>query len=188
MKKWFFNPFIYVAGSKSLLIGWSAMLVTAFIGIYSKTYFDGVLDAHPGDLPLYRYFIAQLIDWGCGVAMLYTAGRIFSASSIRFIDIAGTHALARWVMIFPAFIGFGITAVPDPATHTVKELTDAITPLMIALSLLSTVFLIWMVALMYNAFSVSTNIKGGRAGGIFAIALLVAEIASKIIYHGFFKT
>src|SRR4051812_45608613 len=108
MKKWLFNPFVYIAGAKSLLIGWVIMLATAVIGYYSKTHFDGVVDLHTGyATPLYAYFFEQIIDWGCFALVFYIAGAIFSSSSIRFIDVAGTAALARWPVIFSAIIGFG---------------------------------------------------------------------------------
>ena len=37
-----------------------------------------------------------------------------------------------------------------------------------------------MVALMYKSFSVSCNVKGGKAIGIFVAGLLVAEVLSKL--------
>jgi hypothetical protein len=42
------------------------------------------------------------------------------------------------------------------------------------------VFLVWMVALMYQAFSVACNVKGGKAIGTFIGGLVLAEIISKI--------
>ena len=44
---WFFNPFIYIAGWQSLLIGVAAILVAGYIGSLSNTHFDGVLDLSP---------------------------------------------------------------------------------------------------------------------------------------------
>jgi hypothetical protein len=38
--------------------------------------------------------------------------------------------------------------------------------------------LVWMVALMYRAYSVSCNTKGGKAIGSFIAALIIAEILS----------
>ena len=36
MKKQLFNPFIYIAGGKSLAIGCTAMMITALLGFLNK--------------------------------------------------------------------------------------------------------------------------------------------------------
>jgi len=186
MKKWLFNPFVYIAGSRALFIGWAVMLVTAFISYYSKAHFDGVIDMHTGRItPMHVYFLEQLIDWGCVVLIFYPAGLIFSTSKVRFIDVAGTMALARWVMIICAIISFGIHAPAD--THNVDEIIKSITATSILLGLLILVCAIWMIALMYNAFSISCNMKGGKAAGVFIVALIIAEIVSHLILHQLYK-
>ena len=186
MKKWLFNPFVYIAGTRALVIGLSAMLVTAVIAFYSHTHFDGAIDMHFGhNSAISKFFLEALIDWGCIVVTFYIAGLIASGSSIRFIDVAGTTALARWVLVFPALIGFGIHA-PAATPKTIDEIMSAITPSFIALSLFSLVFIIWMVALMYNAFSVSCNLKGSKSALSFIIGIAVAEVVSKLIFHFIF--
>jgi hypothetical protein len=119
MKKWLFNPFVYIAGSKALLIGWSIMLLTAIVSIFSHTHFDGVIDLHTARTatPVYLYFMEQLIDWGFVVVLCYIASLIFSRSSVRLVDIAGTVALSRAPMLLVSFIGFGM--VP-PVSDSVK--------------------------------------------------------------------
>ncbi len=184
MKKWLFNPFFYIAGMQSLLIGWAIMLVTAVICYYSHSHLDGVIDMHTGRVaPLQVYFWEQLIDWGCLVLLLYPAGLIFSKSAIRFVDVAGTLALARWPMIMGPIIGFGLK--PFPVFHNVDEAMDAMYAFMgsILLGLLLIPFVIWMVALMYNAFTISVNMKGRKATGIFIAGMLIAEILSHVILY-----
>ncbi len=183
MKKWLFNPFMYIAGTKALIIGLAAMLAAAVIGYYSKTHFDGVLDAHTGhSSPMWFYLEDALVDWSLPVVIFYIAGRIFSKSSIRLIDVAGTLALARWVMLFPAIAGF-VFYMPAPNQPVSMEemMKPAMSGPVIVFGLLSLLFVIWMVALMYNAFTTSCNLKGGKAVWIFVVGLLVSEILSKII-------
>ncbi len=185
MKKWLFNPFIYIAGTKALIIGWAAMLGAAVIGYYSKTHFDGVLDAHSGHAaPMWFYFEDALVDWSLLVVIFYTAGSIFSRSSIRFIDVAGTFALARWVMIFVAIAGFGVY-MPGPNQPVSMEemMKRVMTGPVIVCGLLSLALVVWMVALMYNAFTTSCNLKGGKAVWSFIIGLIIAEVLSKLILH-----
>jgi hypothetical protein len=186
MKKWLFNPFVYIAGSKALLIGWSIMLLTAIVSIFSHTHFDGVIDLHTARTatPVYLYFMEQLIDWGFVVVLCYIASLIFSRSSVRLVDIAGTVALSRAPMLLVSFIGFGM--VP-PVSDSVKVMVESITPSIIIFSFLSLICSIWMIALLYNAFTVATNIKGGKGIIVFITMLLIAETAAHIVLHNIYK-
>ena len=183
MNKWLINPFIYIAGAKALLWGWAAMLVTAIIGMMSYTHFDGVIDVHTAGkaFSLGYHLLEQLVDWSCATLLFWGAGVLVSKSSIRLIDVAGTMAFARIPMIFAAIAGYGIK-IPGQL-KTVDEITRAITPMVIVCSLVSLVFLIWMIAWMYNAFKVSCNIKGGKATVVFIIGLLFSEIISHILLY-----
>jgi len=176
MKQWLTNPFRHIAGGKALLIGWCAIIITILISFFSHAHFDGAIDMHVGRAaPIAVFFMEQLTDWLCIVFLFYAAGKVLSRSAIRFIDVAGTMALARCPLVFVAIIAFGI-AVPQHG-QTVESVIKGITPLFIILSLATVLSMIWMVALMYNAFTTSCNIKGGKAIAIFA------EIASHIILH-----
>ena len=183
MKKWLFNPFIYVAGSKSLYIGWALMILTALIGSISHTRFDGILDVHSVISSGYVYFAEQLVVWGTLVIFFYAAGRIFSSSQVRLIDVAGTMALARWVMILAALAGFGIDAHETAAMAKLppKEMVQAIKSSMIIVAIAQLCAIVWMVALMFNAFRVSCNLKGEKATLIFIVVLIAAEVVSRYL-------
>lgn len=59
--------------------------------------------------------------------------------------------------------------------------------LLAALSIILTLLMIiWMVALMFNAYRVSANLKGSRAGISFTLALIVAEVLSVILIYALF--
>ncbi len=180
MKKWLFNPFVYVAGGKALFIGTVIMLLTAVLCFYSNTHFDAILHMHPGapHHPLSSYFIDQFVGWSCLVVVFFVAAKIFSPSSIRFIDVAGTMALARWPAAILAILGFGISI---PHTMDPDKLVAGLTAATVVCSLLSLVFVVWMVALFYNAFTVSCNMKGGKAVGVFVVGLLAADALSRVI-------
>ena len=185
MKQWLFRPFVYIAGVRSLLIGLAVMLVTAVICYFSKTHFDGIIDVHTGRaaaMPV--YFAEAAIDWGIPAVLLYISGLIFSTSSIRLIDVAGTLALARWVMILPAIMGFAIH-VPAVAPVTVDDVVKSITPVIIIMGLLCLAISVWMIVLMYHAFATSCNLKGGKAAGVFTVALILSELLSSYIIHQF---
>jgi hypothetical protein len=175
MTTWLFNPFKYIAGFKSLIAGWIIILITAFIAYYSHTHFDGAIDVHKGHkiYPVW-YFVAEpLLAWGIVVIVFFAAGKFFSSSAIRFIDIAGTFAFARWPFFFLAITNF---IKPD-----IKDVMH-LSPLTYVCAFISLGFSVWIVALMYNAFKVSCNIKGQKSVWVFIGALLIAEALSKVIF------
>ena len=177
MKILLFNPFKYVAGLKALLIGLIAMLITAVVAFFSKTHFDGVIDAHTGHiLPFYWYLLEPLLAWIGAVIPFYLAARILSRSSVRLIDMAGTLALARWPYLFVAALNFDLPSAPPADIH---QIGSGLILALVAELLLG----IWMVALMYNAFTVSSNLKGRRGTLIFITTLLVAEVLSKLTFY-----
>jgi hypothetical protein len=174
MNTWLLRPFTYIAGSKALLAGWVVMLVTSVVAYFSKTHFDGAVDAHAAAavMPYYIHLLEALVAWGCMVLACFAAAAIVARSSFRFIDIAGTLALARAPLLIIALINFAMPTVTGPAD---------LNPTAITLALVSLPFVIWMLVLMYQGFSVSTNLKGAKAVIIFIAALLVAEVVSKVL-------
>lgn len=184
MKIWLFNPFTYVAGARALLAGLILMTITLCIAFYSNTHFDGSIDAHIGlQAPFLLYVFEQLIAWGCVVLVFFIAGLILSNSRLRFIDIAGTVALARAPMLLVAILGF------IPALHHAKP--GDVNNTVLALGLIILIPIMWFIALLYNAFTTSANIKGTKAIVGFIVALLLAEILSislnQLIYPFFIK-
>jgi len=178
LSKWLFNPFIYVAGEKALFIGLAAMLAASVVSYFSKTHFDGAIDIHFGASGKYLWFLGeQLIAWLSVVAVFYPLGLIFSKSRIRLIDVAGTLAMARVVTLPVALMGF-LPIYPVSLDNPVKLMLSVILTIIPA---------IWMIALMFNAFSISTNIKQGKAVACFIGGLLVAEILSKTLIFYLFQ-
>ena len=191
-----FNPFVYIAGAPALGLGLAAILLAGLIGSLSHTHFDGVLDTHTGAHALLGVFLAEgLVDWLCLALVLLIFGKIISKTAFRTIDLLGTQALARWPTIFislvtlpPAFQRFShdlLDQLTKPGGKIEINPSDAIIFFAAVLAML--LFLCWMVALMYKSYSVSCNVKGGKAIGTFIAGLLLAEILSKIAVYGLFK-
>lgn len=169
-----FNPFLRLAGFQALLPGLAIIIITAFLAGYGRVHFDGALDMHLGAVThLAWYFIEPFVALFSLILCLYFSGLIFSKSNIRFIDVAGTVSLSRTPMFFIAVLAFipGL-AVTDPYHMTIVQKTFAFVSLF---------FLIWMIALLYNAYTVSCNIKGTKAIVTFIGALLCAELISKYL-------
>jgi len=190
LRQWLFNPFQFIAGSGTLLLGLIIMLVSAFLGSLSNTHFDGVLDVHSGTAaPLWFFLTEVLIDWLCISIVLLIAGFIVSRSSFRVVDVFGTQALARAPYLISA-----LALLPKGSIRFTNYLVSKITQQVPAEAIKSTdilffavglivvlLMIVWIVVLMYRAYSVSCNTKGGKAIGSFIAALIIAEILSKIV-------
>ena len=182
-----FNPYYYIAGLQALGLGLGAILLAGLVGSWGNTHFDGVLDTHTGAAAPLWFFLAEgVVDWLCLSLVLWVCGKIISQSAFRAVDLLGTQALARWPTLFislialpKAFQRFGNELVEQLKQGNLQFNTaHAVIFLGIALAMIP--FLCWMVALMYKSFSVSCNVKGGKAIGTFVAGLLVAEVLSKL--------
>lgn len=176
MKINIFNPFIHIAGLKSLVIGAAFMVITLLLSFFSFTHFDGAIDVHIGRRSPFSIFaVEQLIAWSCPVLTIYAAGLLLSKTKFRFIDVAGVVALSRAPMLLLALIGF------IPIFHNIQ-------PGQISYELLTVGFVmlfpvIWMIALLFNGFKIALNLKGTKAIIGFIVALLLAEILSIYLNH-----
>jgi hypothetical protein len=191
-----FRPFTFVAGGLALGVGLVAILLTGFTGWFGGAHFDGVLDVHVGRRGLLWVTLAEgVIDWLCMFVVLLAAGKLISKTAFRAIDLAGTQALARWPMIFAAtaclppgvarFSDLLLQAVLKPKPELPPGQADAFVFFGATLVMLAST--VWMVALMYQSFSVSCNVRGAKAIWTFVGALIAAEVLSKIalvqLYH-----
>lgn len=173
------NPFNRIAGAKALAWGLGIMVLTTIVCYFSHCHLDGALDAHVGiPTDFWRYAAEGLTDWLVLALSLYAAGCLVSSAQIRLIDILGTTALARGPMLLVAFAAF-IPVVPPDAQHQV-------TAGLIFLGLLFMALSIWMILLLFHAYSVSCNLKGKKAVLSFMIAVVCAEAVSKLIIYYFF--
>lgn len=184
-----FNPFAFVAGGLALVLGLVMILLAGWAGSWSGAHFDGVLDAHVGwHGPLWFFLVEGLIDWLCLTLVLLIAGKLLSSSSFRVIDLAGTQALARWPTVlaslaclpagFRRFSGVLLREAVKPMPQIPFANPDALVFLAVTVAMLA--FTVWMVAMMYQSFSISCNVRGQKAGWTFVAALLLAEILSKV--------
>ncbi|MDR1763392.1 MAG: hypothetical protein LBR64_05510 [Dysgonamonadaceae bacterium] len=188
------NPFERVAGAKSLIIGLAVMVAAGFVGTFSATYFDGVLDAHVGASSNFLHsFVCLAIDWAA-LAVVFGISAVIFARNSRLIDLFGTFALAQTPRLLMAFCGFLLpqsivelnkAAETEPLESVIASAQTIMSQpgVLAALTLfaaLSIVLIAWLVALYYNAFRISTNLKQPKIVIIFILGLLVAEVVSNI--------
>jgi hypothetical protein len=187
-----FNPFIRIAGVEALAFGTVFILLTSAIASIAPAHFDGVLDFHvgrAGAVPTWFFFLEGLIDWFSLTVLLLVVGKLFSSSKVRSIDVMGTQALARAPYILAALValmpGFGrysqylLWQATHMGTYVLPLAFDG--TVFVIGSIVALVALVWSIVLMYRAFSTSCNMKGWSARIIFIIALIAAEILSKVL-------
>ncbi len=191
-----FSPFVYIAGARAMGFGLLSILVAGLIGALGRTHFDGVLDVHVGARAPVWFFLSEgVVDWLCVSVMLLIAGAIVSTTAFRAIDVLGTQALARWPTVFISLValpeGFRrfthhlVQQLSNPAPVFTFNTPDAAVFIVV---LIATILLtIWLIVLMYQAYCVACNVKGGKAIGTFIAALLLAEVLSKIAIYSMAK-
>ena len=184
------NPFKFIAGIKSLIAGILIILTTAFIGYLSHTHFPDLISVKicPA-FPLSYYIFQSLANWLVFSIILYIGTLIFSASSVRLIDIIGTQALARTPYLIVSWIGFSNSLTLFSKYMLWKGLHygnpvnlsigDAITA--VSMMILSLLTLIWMVTLMFSAFRVSANLKGTKSIILFIVVFIISMILTSMI-------
>ncbi|MEO0414558.1 MAG: hypothetical protein AAF226_06370, partial [Verrucomicrobiota bacterium] len=187
---WLWNPFQKIAGQAALVLGVILVLLTSWIGSLSSTHFDGVLDTHFGAaVPLWFFLAEGMINWLSMAIMLWVVALVIGkAGKFRLIDLFGTQALARWPFMVTALAaltpGYRRAAIElekiDPNTMAIPpvEPADAVAFGVIAIVML--VMLVWFCWLAWKSFRVSCDAKGKSAIGGFFVALIVAEIISKV--------
>ncbi|MCW3806479.1 hypothetical protein [Plebeiibacterium marinum] len=194
MIKKLINPFYYIAGLKSLALGLAIIILSSTIGYFSHTHFPSIISIKTSpDMPLWYFIIQNLINWLTISTFMYIAAILFSKSKVRIIDIYGTQALARYPYFPAAFIGFSealelfgkyilwtTLKMGEPVEISNIEIMVAVT--LIVFSLLLT---IWLIALMFNAFKISANIKGSKLSIIFIIVLVISVIITEYLNYQF---
>ena len=171
--KWIYNPFEIIAGWEALVIGVVVMALTAIFGTINHIVFNGVVDVNIGaSLSFTASFAMQAVNFLIVFFIFWLAGVCFSKSKTRAIDVAGTMALARVPLLFFTLLCF-LPIVPE----NIFDFTGTVIFVIICIP-----FIVWMVALMYNAYTVSFHLKGSRAVLSFIGALLIAEIISKLVF------
>jgi hypothetical protein len=186
-----FNPFVQIAGSKSLLIGLLFLLLSSTLAAFFNTRFDGVLDAHyTKNQSFYLSYLDNLINISVITLILYGFGSLFTKGRTRFIDILGTSTLAR----FPLFI-IPLFNIQNQSGLIGEKIIQSITKpndiqltqfewiYLIISGIASLLLIIWYIVLMFSAYKISTNLKGANLIVSFILGLIIAEIVSKILIY-----
>ena len=188
--RWMFNPFVRIAGPRSLIIGLAGIVAAGVAAAGAGIHFDGLLDVHAGnEVALWVPVVEGLVNWAVFTLLLMVVALLFSKSAVRLIDIAGTQAMARMPLLLVAAI-CNLPLIQDAfdgvAAAVISGQLAGLPWGALATGILVTLAgVVWMVALMWKAFSVSCNMKGGRAIALFILAVLLGEAATLYLTREF---
>lgn len=183
------NPFTKIAGWKAFVIGSLVLSTIVFVGYVNDICFPGTISIkYSSELTLTSATLQQMISLLPMILLVYLSGLLFS-KNVRFQDALGTITLARFPYIFVALSGFFTGYISEDTL--VKSILDKTFRIqdhfgLLIFSFICLIFSIWVVILSYNAFKVSTNIKGAKSIVIFIVIAVLSEAISNIILLSFF--
>ena len=191
MKTLLFKPFERYSEQKLLIAGVIATIVGALLTYALNCKFIGVLKlTFVDDGSFTQSILDSLVIISCLTIFLFIAAK-YIYKKTRLIDIFVTALVAYipWY-ILPIF---NINNTLKIATDNILEFSspelanqmplENLVPLVI-FGFFTLSILAWFIALLYNGFKTAANAKGTKAIIIFAIALVLADIASRyLIFH-----
>ena len=186
MKTLLFKPFDRYSETRLLLVGLAAFAVGTVLSKVFNTHFDGALDVHfSGSVSWTQSIINNSVNVVCLALVLFLAGKIINHKT-RLVDLLATVLIAR-IPFYPlAFCNIGNKAftsgdeILQATLHQTPISADSIV-MLVVIALITLTLLVWSVALLYNGYKVSVNGKGAKAIVLFIVAIVVAEIASKLL-------
>lgn len=192
MKTVLFNPFEKYTENRLLVLGILITLIGSYLGYLFHGRFDGVIDLHfVPSITLFEPLIDNLINIFSLFLFLFVLGKYINPKT-RLIDILTPVMIARlpfYLLTFSNYQNY-ISGVTEKLIasidfqNTPTDLNIATSDLVITLlfSGISILFLVWFIILLFNGFKVATNSRGIKNNLLFAGAIILAEILSKIIF------
>jgi Yip1 domain len=187
------NPFEFISETKALIIGLFLLIIANILNSSTLTHFNGLIDYHTNSDTSYSvtyHFIESAISLIVFSTALYISALIISKSKIRYIDVISMQALAKAPYFISALIPL-FYSIDMPISYFDAKKNNLPLPNMSAPDWIALIFyvliiillLIWTVALMWNAYKMSCNVKGTKAIVSFIIAFVVADIIIKLTLY-----
>ncbi len=168
--KLLFNPFTRIAGTKSLIVGLIALLITSFLAYLTGTHFYGFYIINAKNSDFWVYLVENISNWLFISVFLFVSGLIFSKSKIRAIDIFGTTLLS----MIPLIIVPVVRLIPGLQTFATQSFARY------AFGLVSIIAVIWTISLLFNAYKVSSNLKNEKLIISFIVCLVLALLGTQM--------
>lgn len=163
-----FNPFTRLAGWAALLIGVVGLVLTTGLSYITGTHFFGLLMfGFAKNSPLWVYAVELAAHWLVMSAVAYITGLVFSKTRIRAIDVLGTILMSKLPLLIL------------PLIRLLKPFQSFsfLSFQMFFLVIIYLTLLVYICILIYNAFSVTFNLKGKHLVIVYISSLILTEIA-----------
>ena len=167
-----YNPFNRIAGFNSLIVGLIGFIIVTFLAFETGTHFIGLLSFDfAKDSDYWFFFTEHFSNWLLTSTFMYISGLILSKSKIRIIDVLGTTLLSRIPLIIVPLLRL------LPFFQSFLDQSWQIYILM-GFYLFS---VIWTIALLFNSFKISCNLKNEKLITSFIVSLIASETITRLI-------
>ena len=179
MKK-FLNPFKVMTLRTAICWGIAFLILTSIYFWQLGLRLTSITQLNYLNDRLWAATLRQIVAWLLGSVVFYVIGLAASRSKIRFWDVASYNLFAR----LPFDLSTLIFAIPVVRSVMALLAEGSITTAMqyhgtlTSVGLFSAVFSVWYFVWSYYAFSVSTNLKGGKGITLFIVGWIVAYVIS----------
>ncbi|MGO3155586.1 hypothetical protein [Mesonia sp.] len=188
--KLLYNPFERFQERFLISVGTIALIIGALLAFYFQARFDGVLDLHfVSQVDLWQTFADQAINVAC-LSICLGALAFYMNKRTRIIDVLAVCLFARLpyylLSIFNVngvMVKISEEILKDPMGITTGNIAMPHLLLLLVFSGLSLIAIIWQLVLLYNGTKVTSNAKGTKYSILFVIAIIVAEILSKLLIN-----
>ena len=184
------NPFEKYSDKALLFLGIITTVIGCFLAYNFNAKFDGVIDLHfDKQVSFSDSSTYIIIDVVVLTILLYLVGKYINKKT-RLIDIISTVLISRIPLYFCTI--FNLNDKSYIISNKVLEIAvskkiDSLSANEIAFMLFQAIALItaliWFVILLFNGFKIATNSKVTKHTLLFVLAIIVAEIISKIIIY-----
>jgi len=188
--KLLYNPFERYQERSLILVGIAALIIGSLLAFFFQARFDGVLDLHfVSQVFLWQAFADQAVNVVCLLICL-GALAFYMNKRTRVIDVLAVCLFARLpyylLSLFNVngvMIEISEKILEDPMGITTGNIAMSHLLLLLVFSGLSLLAIIWQLILLYHGTKVSSNAKGTKFSILFVIAIIVAEILSKLLIN-----
>ncbi|UOE40633.1 hypothetical protein MTP09_12095 [Chryseobacterium suipulveris] len=184
--KLFFNPFEKFSEIQLLVFGIIITILGSFIGSSLGVIYDGVFDVHVYQTTFAKAILVNFINILSVFVPLLILGKIIN-SKTRIIDILNVSLISRFPIYIAGLLANnekmnGITENILKEINTPEKLQIPTTDLiyLMVFSSLMMILLVYSIVLMFSGFRTATNVKKWQHFIFFAIAIIVAELISKV--------
>ena len=169
------DPFVRWGGGIAAALG-ALFAVLGFVVSRWGVRFDGFIDLHVGPAVTSPPHAAleQLAAWPLGALVMWGVARALGGPGRRFVDFLGAVGVARGPVVL---LALPLQALA-PSSFTLKM--SAALALMIVIGLVAVA---WQITLLFFGYRNASGLRGPKLGFSLAGAIVVAEVASKLVLY-----